>query len=46
MTLEPMTAGPDHVDAATVSGAVVWLVVPCTNTVVSIGEIGRFQAVT
>lgn len=45
MTLEPMTARPDHVDAAAVGGSVELLVVPWVDTMVSVGKVGRLQAV-
>lgn len=46
MTLKPVTARPDHMDAAGGRRAVEVGEVPRTDAVVGIGEISRLQAVT
>lgn len=46
MTLEPMTAGSDHMDTATGDGSVKVAEPPFADAVVGIGEIRRLQAVT
>lgn len=45
MTLEPMTARPDHMDPAGGRGAVELLMVPRADPMVRIGKVGRLQAV-
>jgi uncharacterized protein YqcC (DUF446 family) len=46
MTLEPVTARPDHMDAAAGDGWMEWLVVPRADAMVGVGEVRRLQAVT